>query len=54
MRPEWFRRMGGIPGLDHTSPVRADRSNLPRHDVEPELQRYDFDGVGCVNSIGAW
>lgn len=35
--------MGDVPGVDWDSPG-VDRRRLPRHDAEPELHVYEFDG----------
>jgi hypothetical protein len=37
----WYRRMGDIPGLDYSPPVRVNRETLPGHDREPEIREIE-------------
>ena len=42
MSVEWFSRLGDIPGLDYETPAGIDRTAIPGHDMEPEVQRFEM------------
>jgi hypothetical protein len=39
---EWFRRLGDIPGLAYDTPTGIDRTAIPGHDVEPNINRVEL------------
>ncbi len=43
--PVWLRRLGDIPGIDYEPLVAVDRTKLPRHNAEPQLERDEWDGT---------
>jgi hypothetical protein len=50
---EWFKRLGDIPGLDYETPAGIDRTAIPGHDMEPEVQRWEMHD-GEVHEQMSW
>jgi len=37
----WFRRLADVPGLSYEGSQTVDRTRLPGHDLEPEMQKFE-------------
>lgn len=43
VRVEWFRRLADVPGVSYVGSSTVDRTKLDGHDLEPEVQEFEFD-----------
>lgn len=41
----WYPRLADIPSIGYVTPAGIDRRKLPKHDLEPQIESYEFDGV---------
>jgi hypothetical protein len=40
----WYRRLADVPSVGYVPPPDVDRRRVPKHDLEPRIDSYDFDG----------
>ena len=40
----WFRRLADVPKLGYQGNPDIDRSSLPHHNAQPEIQAFTMDG----------
>jgi hypothetical protein len=41
---QWYHRLADVPGVDYSGHSSVNRAKLPGYKLQPEVQRYDFDG----------